>query len=130
MNDDPVIEAERYELREAPRYRFDVDRRTFFKTLGGGIVVLLLVDAALAQETGVRRRGGGRGGQRPAELAAWLHIGEDGTVTVFTGKVEVGQNIRTSLTQASSMNSGSSPNRPRTATEPLALIDMIVSHQS
>ena len=44
------------------------------------------------------RRGGG--GTRPREIGAWLHIGEDGTITVFTGKVEVGQNIRTSLTQA------------------------------
>src|SRR5262249_38602737 len=31
---------------------------------------------------------------------AWLHIGEDSAITVYTGKVEVGQNIRTSLTQA------------------------------
>src|SRR5262249_6710057 len=31
---------------------------------------------------------------------AWLHIAESGAVTAYTGKVEVGQNIRTSLTQA------------------------------
>src|SRR5256884_214581 len=36
----------------------------------------------------------------PKDIGAWLHIGEDGKVTVFTGKVEVGQNIRTSLSQA------------------------------
>ena len=36
----------------------------------------------------------------PKDIAAWLHIGEDGSVTVYTGKVEMGQNIRTSLTQA------------------------------
>ncbi len=35
----------------------------------------------------------------PQEIGAWLHIGEDGQITVYTGKVEVGQNIRTSLTQ-------------------------------
>ena len=29
-----------------------------------------------------------------------MHIGEDGTVSVFTGKAEMGQNIRTSLSQA------------------------------
>ncbi len=34
------------------------------------------------------------------EIGAWLHIGESGDVTVYTGKVEVGQNARTSLTQA------------------------------
>ena len=33
------------------------------------------------------------------QVSAWIHIGEDGTVTVYTGKVEVGQNIRTSLSQ-------------------------------
>ena len=36
----------------------------------------------------------------PADVSAWLHLGEDGAVTVFTGKTEIGQNIRTSLTQA------------------------------
>ena len=80
-----------------------INRRTFFKTLGQGVVVLLFAETALAQEAGGRRRGGGggfRGGQRPADLDAWLHIGEDGIVTVYTGKVEVGQNIRTSLSQA------------------------------
>ena len=36
----------------------------------------------------------------PREISAWLHIGENGTVTSYTGKVEIGQNIRTSLSQA------------------------------
>ncbi len=73
-------------------------RRDFFAVLGGGIVVLL-VDDSDAQESG----GGARRGTRepmPAALSAWLHIGEAGIVTVYTGKVEVGQNARTSLTQA------------------------------
>src|SRR5208282_148053 len=35
----------------------------------------------------------------PQDLGAWLHIGEDSVVTVYTGKVEIGQNIRTSLSQ-------------------------------
>ena len=82
----------------------EVTRRDFFKTLGCGVMVLFLVPAAVAQEGGGRARGGrgGRGGGAavPAEISAWIHIGEDGTVTVFTGKTEVGQNIRTSLTQA------------------------------
>ncbi len=37
---------------------------------------------------------------RRHELAAWLHIDEHGKVTVYTGKTEIGQNIRTSLAQA------------------------------
>ena len=98
-------EPERYELEEMPLYRFKVDRRRFFKLLGSGVVVLFFVEVALSQESGAggggeRRGGRGGGGQRPMEVSAWLHIGEDGTVTVFTGKAEMGQNIRTSLTQA------------------------------
>jgi len=72
-------------------------RRDFLSTLGGGVVVLCVVEAADAQESGRRARGGDA---HPPEISAWLHIGEDGIVTVFTGKVEVGQNIRTSLSQA------------------------------
>lgn len=95
-----VIEPERYELFEPRRYHFAVDRRRFFKQLGCGIVVLSVAGPALAQESGGPRRRGGRGPQAPADIDAWLHIGEDGVVTVFTGKAEVGQNIRTSLAQA------------------------------
>jgi isoquinoline 1-oxidoreductase len=35
----------------------------------------------------------------PQEISAWLHVDEEGRVTAYTGKVEVGQNVRTSLTQ-------------------------------
>jgi nicotinate dehydrogenase subunit B len=95
----PDIELERYELFEAPAYRFQLERREFFKFLGGGLVLLLALDiSASAQESG--RGPAFRGDARPPELAAWLHIAEDGTVTVYTGKTEVGQNIRTSLAQA------------------------------
>jgi nicotinate dehydrogenase subunit B len=92
------FEPERYELDEPGRYHFELPRRDFFKILGSGIVVLALVDSAEAQESGGGRRRGGGGG-RPQQIGAWLHIGEDGTVTVYTGKVEVGQNARTSLAQ-------------------------------
>ena len=83
-----------------PTYRFEFDRRDFLKTLGGGILVFYLLERVEAQPPGGRRRGGGGGGQAaPQDIGAWLHIGEDGQVKVFTGKAEVGQNIRTSLTQ-------------------------------
>jgi isoquinoline 1-oxidoreductase len=35
----------------------------------------------------------------PRTVDAWLRVEPDGSVTVFTGKVEVGQNIRTALAQ-------------------------------
>lgn len=93
------VEPERYELRASAPYRFDLDRRDFFKFLGAGIVVVsVLRPAVAAQESGGGARR--RGESLPQEINAWLHIGESGKVTVFTGKVEVGQNIRTSLSQA------------------------------
>ncbi len=93
------LEPERYELRAAAPYRFDLDRRDFFKFLGAGIVVVsVLKPAVLAQESGGAGRR--RAESLPQEIDAWMHIGENGKVTVFTGKVEVGQNIRTSLSQA------------------------------
>jgi isoquinoline 1-oxidoreductase len=71
-------------------------RREFLEALGGGIAVLLVDESAVdAQQGG---RGGGR--EMPVDVSAWLHIGPDGVVTAFAGKVEVGQNARTSLTQA------------------------------
>jgi isoquinoline 1-oxidoreductase len=95
--EDTTLEPERYELDAGPAYRFEVDRRDFVKLLGGGLVVCLSVRGALAQESG---RGGRGGPALPRDVAAWLHVAEDGTVTVYTGKVEFGQDIRTSLTQA------------------------------
>jgi isoquinoline 1-oxidoreductase len=87
------IERERYELTAPPVYRFAVDRRDFLGLLGGG---LLVVFSAGAQESGRGRRSEAA----PQDLNAWLHIGEDGAVSIYTGKTEVGQNIRTSLSQA------------------------------
>ncbi|MSU23174.1 MAG: xanthine dehydrogenase family protein molybdopterin-binding subunit [Opitutus sp.] len=76
------------------------NRRRFLQTFGGGLAVLWFLDDAHAQAESGRRGGRGGGGQRrPPELAAWLQIAADGTVTIFTGKAECGQNIRTSLTQ-------------------------------
>ena len=93
------LEPERYELHSPSSYHFELGRREFFRILGGGIVVAcVLKDASAFQESGARR--GGFDERLPQEISAWLHIGEDGVVTVYTGKVEVGQNARTALTQA------------------------------
>ena len=74
---------------------FDLERRDFLKLFGGGILICLCSTSTPAQESG-RIRGSH---ELPRDIAAWLRIAEDGRVTVFTGKVEVGQNIRTSLAQ-------------------------------
>jgi len=70
-------------------YRFELTRRSFLhvlSTAGAGIVVTVTTSTAQQGET--------------PSLAARLHIAEDGTITVMTSKVEVGQGSRTQLTQA------------------------------
>ncbi len=76
--------------------RSEIDRRDFLKFLGGGLLVCLTPIPSFAQESG---RGFGSH-ELPTDISAWIHIDADGQVKVFTGKVEVGQNIRTSLAQA------------------------------
>jgi CO/xanthine dehydrogenase Mo-binding subunit len=88
------IEVERYELYDVLEH-LETTRREFFRIAGGGVIVaLLLGEEALAQ------RPGGRGGGGPPEIGAWVHVGEDSAITAYTGKVEIGQNARTSLAQA------------------------------
>jgi len=84
-------------LLEPVQFHFALDRREFVQVLGAGLVVSVIVGPALAQ----RRRGGGgfRGGP-PATLAARIHLGEDGAVTVLSGKVECGQGARTQIAMA------------------------------
>lgn len=94
------IEPERYEMFDLPLHHFDLERRDFLKTVGGGIGIFLLVrePAALAKASAAQR-GGFSMPPLPQNIGAWLHIAPSGAVTVYTGKVEIGQNIRTSLAQ-------------------------------
>lgn len=75
-----------------------MNRREFIAALGGGILVILVDDSDAQESGGGARRGTNQAA--PEALGAWLHIGQDGVVTAYTGKVEVGQNARTSLSQA------------------------------
>jgi len=104
---------EQYELEAPPLYWFGggarcpnaphLLRRDFLKATVAGVLVLAFTRSTFAQ-SGESGGGGARGPQKPhplpTNLDAWLHLGADGTLTFFTGKVEVGQNVRTSLTQA------------------------------
>ena len=94
-----ALEPERYELHLPASVIFESGRRDFFKFLGAGIFVV----CAASKATAFQESGGGRRNSEdnlPQEIDAWLHIGEKGQITAFTGKVEMGQNIRTSLSQA------------------------------
>jgi len=67
----------------------DHDRRDFLKYLGGGIAIAF---TAGGQELLAQRRA-------PSDFNGYLLIEENGNVKCFTGKIEMGQGIITSLAQ-------------------------------
>ena len=74
-------------------------RRDFIKRLGGGIVIVVALNDFLSAEAQEGARGRGRLPGLPSDFNAFLKIGEDGRVTCFTGKIEMGQGPITSLPQ-------------------------------
>ncbi len=84
------------EIQPSSLHSFSINRRKFFKILGSGVAVAFVVSDSLAnafiQNELVNVA-------NDSQVSAWIHIGENNMITVFTGKVEVGQNIRTSLAQ-------------------------------
>ena len=75
-----------------------VQRRAFLK--GGSLTVLFSLSpfvTAVAQAPSAAVLPGSLNGNR--RLDSWLRINPDGTVMMFTGKVELGQGILTALTQ-------------------------------
>lgn len=71
--------------------RTAMNRRTFCRLLGGGIVVLITTRPSdlFAQQ----RR------SYPEDPNAYLRIDENGRVTIYSGKIEMGQGVQTSLAQ-------------------------------
>ncbi|HYK91480.1 MAG TPA: molybdopterin cofactor-binding domain-containing protein, partial [Acidobacteriota bacterium] len=67
-----------------------MDRREFLKLIGPGLFIFFSIEDSflLAQARGY-----------PEDFNAYLKIGEDGRVTCFTGKIEMGQGIVASLAQ-------------------------------
>lgn len=74
-----------------------IRRRDFLKLLGGGIIIFFSSGELGSLQEEARRRGMTPG--LPSDFNAFLRIGEDGRVTCFTGKIEMGQGIITSLAQ-------------------------------
>lgn len=90
------MEPERYELSESPAYQFSLSRREFIEIAGVGLLISVAADA-----------------QTGAGLAARLHLGEDGAVTVLTGKVECGQGARSEIAMAAAEELGITVDRVR-----------------
>jgi isoquinoline 1-oxidoreductase len=69
-----------------------LSRRSFFKLVGGGIVVFVgLAQQEVLSQPGARLY--------PEDFNAYLVIRDDGRVTVFSGKIEMGQGVLTSQAQ-------------------------------
>ena len=88
------LELDFSDLTSDPGTVFPLNRREFLKLVGGGILIFSTVRCSRAQE-------GGRSRDHalPEDFNAFLRIGEDGKVTGYTGKIEMGQGIITSLAQ-------------------------------
>src|SRR6185503_18556200 len=89
------FEPKQNELPPKPSYDFALDRRKFFKITGGGLIIAFVIKDLFSPDSETPPSEA----SSMAGVESWIHIGEDGTVSVYTGKVEVGQNIRTSLSQ-------------------------------
>jgi len=98
LADSEPWEVERYELWDAAWQALmlsDLDRRAFLG-ISGGLLVLLWTHQVPAQPP-ARGRFGSSAASR--QIGAWIHVDEHGQITAYSGKVEVGQNVRTLLAQ-------------------------------
>ncbi|HEU5080478.1 MAG TPA: molybdopterin cofactor-binding domain-containing protein [Opitutaceae bacterium] len=95
---DPAMGREAGAVAAASAH-WHLGRRDFLKTFATGLVVVAWGNPLWAQrESGSSHSREGHP-DVPRQIDSWLHLGADGTITFFTGKAELGQNIRTSLTQ-------------------------------
>jgi nicotinate dehydrogenase subunit B len=69
-----------------------ISRRSFFKLAGGGIAVFIGLGPLPVFPQDAKRL-------YPEDFNAYLVIGENGRVTVFSGKIEMGQGVMTSQAQ-------------------------------
>src|SRR5258708_5521711 len=72
-----------------------ISRRDFLKASGGLVIAFSLFPEIVSSQPA--RLPGSLNTNRM--LNAWLRIDPDGTVTIFTGKIELGQGIGTAITQ-------------------------------
>jgi isoquinoline 1-oxidoreductase len=91
MKEEQIIKQDHLEI-DKPH---GLERRDFFKILGGGILIFFqpweAIDIFGLPSEQAR--------SLPKDYNAFLRIAEDGTVTCYTGKIEMGQGIITSLPQ-------------------------------
>ena len=100
--------------------RLTPSRRGFL--LGGGALIVsfaLPPRLVTAQELAAKNLPGSL--QRNAHLDSWIRIDERGAITVFTGKCELGQGIKTALIQVAAEELGVAPQSIHLVTADTAL---------
>ncbi|HMD70679.1 MAG TPA: molybdopterin cofactor-binding domain-containing protein [Bryobacteraceae bacterium] len=70
-----------------------LSRRQLFEMAGAGLLIVVAPPESEAQR-------GGRGGAGPETLETRVHIGEDGFISILSGKIEEGQGALTELAMA------------------------------
>ncbi|HEY5124401.1 MAG TPA: molybdopterin cofactor-binding domain-containing protein [Ignavibacteria bacterium] len=84
-----------YEEITEEKKEYKISRRSFIKMTGGGILLYFTFGNLASyglEESEIQYA-------TPADFNAYLKIGTDGRVTLFTGKIEMGQGVVTSLAQ-------------------------------
>ncbi|MBK3518872.1 xanthine dehydrogenase family protein molybdopterin-binding subunit [Carboxylicivirga marina] len=74
-----------------------MDRRNFIKKLGGGLIIVFSLSTQAFKSRSEDDHD--KRSDEELDLNAYLRIKEDGTVDCYTGKIEMGQGIITSLAQ-------------------------------
>lgn len=94
MKQDKITQLYFKDVNEPPR----LDRRDFLKKLGSGLIIVFSLSefAFLSSARGANKEGTKKA---QPDFNAYLRIREDGMVECFTGKIEMGQGIITSLAQ-------------------------------
>jgi isoquinoline 1-oxidoreductase len=102
--DQATVDALYTELNPPVEFHFMMERREFVQTLGAGLLVTVIGVQALGQQPRGRGRGrggfGGFGAPANVPLSARIHFGDDGLITVLSGKVDCGQGARGEFEQA------------------------------
>lgn len=88
-----------------------LSRREFVRDTGGLLIGFSLADAGILPRVLAASPEDALKTPSPGQLDAWLRIEKDGTVRVFTGKVEIGMGVETGFSQIVAEELDVSPER-------------------
>jgi hypothetical protein len=91
-----------------------VSRRRFLAS-GSALVVSFALSPSLRAQGAPKLPGSL---EKSPMLDSWIGVGGDGTITVFTGKAELGQGIRTALGQLAAEGAGRAPSSASRSSRP------------